>query len=163
MADRGRIPGDMHVAGVLSADKFNLNDGSVGDAEVDGARPISVLKIGHQYIKDVKTVGAVAAKTEPIHVAYGNGTLVAVDAGTVTLCTGSASITIDVQKNGVTVLSTPLILDSGNVARILEAGAIASGAYVSGDWFDVVVTIATPSGAVGTGLIVRLVFREAVA
>ena len=164
--EKGRWPGDMHVPGLLTMDAINLPVSAVGDTEIDPARPISALKVEKQYIVEHKQAGAVVNKLEPVHVAFGaTGELVSVEAGTIVLCTGTSTITIDVLKNGVTVLSAPLVLDSANTIRVLEAAGInpAADSYVAEDWFDVQITIATPTGAVGQGLIVRLIFREAAA
>jgi len=162
MPDKGRWPGDLHVAGNLSADSMSPPDGSVGDSAIEAGANVSALKLEQQYMPTVRTAGAVANKTEVLHVANAPGTLFEISAGTITLCTGTASITIDVLKNGVSVLSADLVLDSGNTARVLELASLDPAAvdYDAGDWFEVTITIATPTGAVGSGLVVRGLFRE---
>jgi hypothetical protein len=160
---RGNLPGDLHITGRLSADEISYPAESIGDAEIADDAAIDPSKVVQQYVKELKINGAVAARTEPIHVAVGAGELVGVDAGQITLNTVDATTTINVLKNGVTVLSAPLVLDSGDTIRELVAAGIdpAAADYVVDDWFDVTVAVAAGAGALGTGLIVRLIFREA--
>lgn len=62
-----------------------------------------------------------------------NGTVSSVRASVGTPATGS-SILIDVQKNGVTILSTPISIPSGEYTAL---GTISSSSVTAGDYFSV--------------------------
>jgi len=65
------------------------------------------------------------------------GTITSVKANVKTAPTGS-SLTIDIKKNGVTIMSSPLTLVAG--ATIVTSTALAQTSAASGDYFDIDIT-----------------------
>ncbi len=66
--------------------------------------------------------------------------------------TSSNTTTIDLKKSTgggafATILSAPIVLDSGNTDRVPEAGTISSASLVQGDLLQIVVTASTPDGS----------------
>lgn len=160
-----RIVGDLIVTGTLKAGAFSPPDNSVGNTEFNGNDPLTAAKQQHQYQQVYSQKRGVVAATErwTAHVANDAGTLVNVVAGMTLANAGAATVSVDVLKNGVTILSAPIVLDSTNVAYVVEIGTVVPpGTYVLGDSFDVSVTATAGGGTLGQGLYVALTFQEAV-
>lgn len=156
------IEGALRVRGSLVADSISLPANTVGDAEVGTASPITADKLIHQYgpVFDQPNTTA-TSETRVIHVARGPGTIVAFRAGTIAACSGAATITVDLKKNGTTVLSSVITLDNANTARVVEAGTISGTQTVGdGDVLEVVTVATAGGGTLGTGLFAQAIIRE---
>ncbi len=159
------IEGDVHFAGnVTFASQVNLPAGSVGKAQIAAGAGIEPTKIQQrnrapwtQGPSDQQPTG----KTESIYVVTGaTGTLREFKAGLVTPPTGDATVTVDLLKNGTSVLASPIILDSTKGARDLVAAAISTMAVAQGDVLEVSVTTNQGTGTLGKGLFGVLVLDE---
>lgn len=163
MATPTRIEGDVHVAGALSSNTMNIPAGTVVNADVSASAAIAATKLQHQHQPNYsqETGTNVAAEEYIIHTVYGaTGTIVAFEAGIVTIPSGDRTAVVDLHKNGATVLSAPITLDSGNTTLIVEGGTISSAALVDGDVLEVVVTLGGSSGTNPQGLFVSSIIRE---
>lgn len=161
MPDQGTWPGDLYVRGTLRADDFNppngtINNGHIASGQIDANK--LQQQIAALYTQDHGT--AVASKRSVIHVAHGDGTLIQFSAGTVVANVGAATITVDLRKNGTTVLSGTADLDNTVAAFDSELGTFASTTYNASDVFEVVVTATAGGGTLGQGLFVKLLARE---
>lgn len=80
----------------------------------------------------------------------------------VTQAIASGTVTVDVYKNGSTVLGSTIDLNSsggtGGTAGDVVVGSISSASAIQGDKLEVVVTVSTPSG--GGGLDVQIELTE---
>jgi len=158
-----RIESDVHVNGHLTSKTASLPAGTITNAMVNGSAAIAASKLKHQYSKTYSQEGdtASAADERNVHVVYGaTGTVLAFEAGSVTLCTSDAAITVDLHKNGVSILTAAIVLDSGNTAYTPEAGTIDTAALTDGAVLSVVVTVAAGGGALGKGVFASLVLTE---
>lgn len=158
------INDDLAVNGFLSVKAMKIPDNTLLDAGVNGAAGIQATKLQHQhqkmYLQGSSTTTA-AADTKVIHAVYGaTGTTVAFRAGCEVPCVGAATITVDLKKNGTTVLSAPISLSSAQAARAMVAGTISVPGLVTGDVLEVVITATAGGGTIGTGLFAQLVERE---
>lgn len=100
---------------------------------------------------------AASTETRTLFVARRSGTVNAVLAGSIGVAVGDAITTIDVKKNGTTILSGIITLDSANTARVVELGTISGGGtFVAGDWYEVVITATIGTGTLPTGVFVQL-------
>jgi hypothetical protein len=106
--------------------------------------------------------GTMAAVTAQIigRVRGTTGTIKSVHAACVTLCTVDATCTIDVKKNGTTILSATIVLDSGNTVWVPEEGTLSVTSAVEDDMISITVTVAAGAGALGTGLTVDVDIDE---
>lgn len=158
------VDGNLQVRGNISADSFGLPANSVGNTQVKASEPLGVDKMTHQYVPLVSQAHGAAsvARREVIHVARGAGLLREMRAGVVVANIGGATITIDVYKNGATVLSGAEVIDNSVAAFDVVTGALAASptAYADEDVFEVVVTVAAGGGTIGQGVWVQLVFEE---
>ena len=90
-----------------------------------------------------------------IHNAAAAGTIIAVRAGVLVACVGDATITIDVHKNGVSILtSTFNITSSYSPYDDPLEGTISSGTVAAGDIIEVEITVNAGSGTLGKGVFV---------
>jgi hypothetical protein len=114
-----------------------------------------------QHNKTYRQNGNAAAATEVIHEARGTaGRIRAVRAGSVVAATGNSTATIDVRKNGTTVLSGTIVLDNANTAYVSEAGTLSVTSLAAGDVLTVVITVSAGTGTLPTGLFVTVVVDE---
>ncbi len=125
---------------------------------------IQATKVQHQQRGSYAQASATTttAATIPIFTARFAGTLIDFVAGVVGVLTGNATTTVDLKKNGTTVLSSTIVLDNANTARVVEAATLnpAAVAYVAGDVFELVMTVNAGSGALGTGFFCEARFNE---
>ncbi len=158
-----RVEGDLHVNGGLSAKTMTLAAASVADAQVSAGADIAATKVNHQHRAMFAQPNTTAtAETKIIYRCYGTtGTLIEFAAGSIAPCTGNATITVDLHKNGVTVLSAPITLDNANAARVAEVGTISDSALVAANVLEVIVAVAAGTGALGTGLFASATINEA--
>jgi hypothetical protein len=163
MGSIGTIVGDLHVAGTLSATTTTLSAGSVSNAKVAADADIDASKLEHQHSKTYEQESDTTSVTETrvIHVVYGTvATVVAFEAGSVTVCAGAATIDVDLLKNGVSILTAAITLDNGNSVRVVEAGTISSPTLADGDVLEVDVTATAGGGTVGKGVFASCIIRE---
>jgi hypothetical protein len=158
------IPDDLVVQGTLAPTRMNYPAGSVDNAAVKTLAGIDATKLVHihraVYAQPSGSVSAAEAKV--VHVVHGaTATLVGFKAGSVTACVGAATITVDLKKNGVSVLTATIVLDNANTARVVEAATITTAAAVAGDVFEVSVAVAAGGGTIGSGVFAYAEFYEA--
>lgn len=162
---RNYLNGDLYVDGNFSCRGFSLPSGAVQDSSVAAGalgNYIQSTKLRQQIKKTYAQPNVTAVtETKPIWVAFGaTGTLVAFEAGSIVAAIGAATVTLDLKKNGASVLSSVITLNNANTARIVVNATFASTAYVTGDWFDVVVVATAGGGTLPTGLFAFLVATE---
>lgn len=137
--------------------------GSLGDQEFASSDPLTAAKQQHQFpqrFSQAYGTAAVAAR-HVVHAARSAGTLLEFRCGLAVANIGAATVTINLYKNGSTILSAPVVLDSSGVAYALTDGVFSSASYVANDVFEVVVTVAAGGGTLGQGLVAQLMVREA--
>lgn len=115
----------------------------------------------HQHRIHYGATGTAATATVPIFECRGaTGTIRQIRAGSIVANIGAATVTIDLKKNGTTVLSGVITLDSGNTARISEGGTLSVTSLVVGDLLEIVVTATAGGGTLATGLWVDVTVDE---
>lgn len=161
---RGTWPGDLHVKGILSFDGIEYPTEKLGNEAVDPADPLEVNKVRQQVNRlYTQSKGAAVATVTGVvqHLALTNGSLDSVQLGLLVASTGAATIVVDLKKNGVTVLTAPVTLNSTHAAyTIVTAGIAGGGGYLADDIFELTVTATAGGGVVGQGLFVNMTFRE---
>lgn len=157
------ISGDLVVTGACRFGSLTVPNSSVGNTQFSSTDLLSADKQNHQFVKLFTQVsGSIAtAETRAIHSAYAAGTVIGVAVGSVVAATGNSTVTVDVRKNGTTILSATIVLDNANTAYVVETGTISTAAYSAGDTFTVVQTVSAGTGTLPQGVFVRLVLQEA--
>lgn len=147
---------------------FESPANSVNDASIEALAGIQATKVVQQlshYIDQVAGTAIVAA-TRTFHIARASGTIASIEAvitGTVTA--GDYTATIDLKKSTgggafASVLSATIVMDSGNIVRVLEAGSINSSSYIDGDLLQTTVAVAGASGSQSQGLTILVTLWE---
>lgn len=161
MAAPTTIPGDCVIGGTLYVASFVPSAGSIRNAGIASDAAIVATKLEHQFALTYGTSGTAASATIPIHCAYGaTGDVISIKAGSVAIAVGAATVTVDLRKNGSTILTGVITLDTGNTAYVGEAGTILTAPYVAGDTFTLVVVATAGGGTLPTGLFVTVILRE---
>ena len=89
------------------------------------------------------------------------GTSIGVEVTNATACAGSSTLTVDVQKNGVSILSAPVTLNSSSSTSVPIAGTISVSFLADGDIITAVITTsASGTDALATGVAVQWDYNE---
>ena len=155
---------DVYVNGSLSCKSFTPPAACIPDAAIPANAGIAASKLQQQpeksYVGGSSTT-VPAADQKVIHTGYGAVGLVAkFSAGVISALSGNATISVDLWKNGVSILTAPIALAAASGGRALVDAVISTASYVAGDIFEVKVTVNAGSGALGQGLFARLIFNE---
>lgn len=132
---------------VVMTGTAHLPNSSITNAMVSSSAAIDATKMEHQFPLRYSQPSDVTAfsHTEVVHAVDGtSGTIVNVDAGSVAICGGDASVTVDVLKDGVSILSGAIELDSNNEAYTPETGTINTSTLADSDVLEVKVTALGP-------------------
>lgn len=155
--------GDLFVNGSLIANSITLPANAVNDNAVAAAANLAASKLEHQYEPCYSQLATADAATDRrvIHIVYGaTGSIVDFRVGAITAAGAASSATIDLKKNGSTVLSGTITLDNGTASLALEQPAgYTSTSLVTGDVLEVHIT-AVAGANLAKGLFAQLVVRE---
>jgi hypothetical protein len=130
---------------------------------IKSAAGVEATKLEHQHrIPYAQPNTTATTETRVLYVCYGlTARVIDFRAGSIVACIGAATITLDVKKNGTTILSSVLTLNNANTARVAVAAALSgSPTLVAGDVLEVVVTATAGGGTIGTGLFANLTVEE---
>lgn len=154
-----RLEGDVVITGTLHVQTgVNLPAGALGNADIEAAAGVAASKSTQHHSKKVSQAGTAVTATEIIHVVAGlEGTLKFFKATNIAACAGSSTVTVDLKKNGTTVLSAVITLDSATGDRGEEVAILSSTSVVADDVLEVVIT-ANQSGtdALASGVYAEL-------
>ena len=158
----GVINDDVHINGHLTSKTAAIPAGTVTNAMVNGSAAIACAKIQKPRLLEYGTTGTAASATVPIYVCKGaTATVQSIRAGSIAIAVGGATVTIDLKKNGSSILTGVITLDTSNTARLLEAGTVSSPGLVDGDWLELVIVATAGGGTIPTGLLVQVeVFED---
>lgn len=158
-----RIDGNIYVSGNLSAKTMSIPADTVDNEDVKANANFAATKLEHQHQKVYAQESDAAASAEDrvIHIVYGtSGQVVGFEAGSVVACIGDSTITIDLHKNGASILTAPITLDNSNSAYTPEEGTINTSSLSDGDVLEVVITVNAGSGTLGKGVFASAIIRE---
>lgn len=158
-----KIDDDLIVTGSLRAGAIVQTANSVGNTEFKSTDPLAVDKAVHQYSRTfAQNHGTAAtAQRQVVHVAHGAGTLLSFGGGVTVACVGDSTVTINLFKNGTTILSSTVTITSSNAANAVEEATFSATPYSAGDVFEAVVTVSAGTGTLGQGAFAKLVVAEA--
>lgn len=162
MPGPNQFTGDVVIDGTLVPKRITMPVGSVPATAIPAAANVEASKLEQQLRPPYRQGSAATAADarEVIHVAKGDGSLFDLKAGLVDANVGDSEVDVDLLKNGVSILTAPITLDSGDADYALVAAAIATAAYVAGDVFEISVDATVGTGTLGKGLFAVPTFRE---
>lgn len=132
----------------------------ISDKHIAADAAIAASKLQHrtsQVWRQKDSGDNVVTGNSVIHVAAATGVLREFKAGVITPNISGATVTVDLRKNNVSILSAVVTLNDTHAARQLLAGTITNTAFVAGDVFEVVVTATAGGGTIAKGLFGLLV------
>lgn len=156
--------GNLRVYGTLIPDVLTIPAGTIRNADVSASAAIAATKLVHRHTAVwAQPNTAATAETRAIHLAQLAGTINSVKAGSIAKAVGDSTVTVDVRKNGTTILTGVITLDNANTNRVAEAGTISGGttAVATGDLIEVVLTATVGTGTLPTGVFVAVEIDEA--
>jgi hypothetical protein len=136
---------------------------SIGDGNVSPNDPLDCDKVRHQYagLMAQPHGTAATAQRQIVRVVQGAGEIVSVNTTVSVAATGDSKVTIDVKKNGTTVLDSTYVIDNGDAAYDLVPGdLVASPTVAAGDVIEVVQTVSLGTGTLPQGVATVVEFRE---
>ncbi len=158
-----RFEGDIFVPGNISSRTLTIPAGTVLNAAVGSAAAIAATKTIQQHVLTVSQESGTAVPDEEfvVHCVYGaTATAVAFEAGAVVASAGAATVSVDLHKNGTTVLSAAITLNSSQTAYETVTATISTTAYTDGDVLEVIIDGTVGGGTLAKGVFATLVLRE---
>ncbi len=156
-----RIDGDVYATGRISAPYITYPANQIQNAAVASDAAIAASKLQHQHQPAYAQPNAAAVdETRVLHVIGAIGTVVGFKAGSIAKAVGNAVCTVDLKKNGTTILSSPITLDSSSANYTPQSATIAAANVVSGDVLTVVVDGTIGTGTLPTGVYCSVTLRE---
>lgn len=150
--------GDLVCTGTFRAPSGNItNDMIATDAG------ILTSKLQHRHRPFLSQVHGSAATAERrvVFNAKAAATVNAITATVSVACVSGATITIDLYKNGSSILTGTFQIDDADAAYASVTGVINNGVLAAGDKLEIVVTVAAGGGTLGQGLFVEVEVDEA--
>jgi hypothetical protein len=148
------------VDGRLIAELFDTPNNSISNAAVRDDAGIAATKLEHKHRKTVWQATAADA-TIPLHVVNGaTARNLLVKAGSIVKAVGDAIVTIDIKKNGTTVLSGVTTLNSSNTNRLAVDLSVTTFTAVEDDLFEAVIDATIGTGTLPTGLFIEFEIDE---
>jgi len=146
-----RIEGSMQVTGRLTPQFLDVPAETITNAMVSSSAAITAAKLQHQHqVCHGQPNTAAADETRVLHVVRGAiGEALSFVAGSIAKAIDNAICTVDLKKNGASILSSVITLDSANTNR------------VAGDVLEVVIDGTIGTGTLPTGVFCSLTLREA--
>lgn len=157
------VDGDMQVRGNVNCNSITLPQNAIDNSsQVKAGTNLNADKLEQRFFPAWSQPNSAAStETRTLFVARRSGTVNEVIAGSIAKATGDAVVTLDVKKNGTTILNAVITLDNANTNRLVELGSVTSSAFVAGDWFEVVITATANTGTLPTGVFVQLEVDQA--
>jgi len=155
---------DLIVRGTLSPSSLRIPANSINaDSQFQAGLNLSADKTEQRFFPSWSQPNTAAtAETRVLFVARRAGVVNAVLAGSIAAAIGDSTVTVDVKKNGTSILTAVITLDNANTARVVELGAISgSGNFVAGDWYEVVIAVSAGTGTLPYGVFVQLEVDQA--
>lgn len=156
------VNGDLAVAGTITALDIDYPQGSIENVDVKSTAGIAASKQEHQHAIRARQVGTSTSETIPLYSVLGaTATVREVAVGNVVACIGAATVVVDIKKNGTTILSSTIELNSTTpVANDMKHGTISVEGAVLDDVFSAVVTATAGGGTLATGVLIELRMDE---
>jgi len=124
---------------LLGASSVHLAAGDVSDTHVAADAGIDASKLEHNKTWFVNQEGTATDRTFQTYIKGSTGTLKHFTVVCGTAPTGSNSVTVDLQIDGVSALASAVTLNSGSAANTEYTGTISTVALEDGDRLAVVI------------------------
>lgn len=139
-----------------------LSSGCVTDANVQAAANIASSKL-EQRNRQVYSQESNSTATDGVyvvHVAGAAGNVESFGAGCVVANIGNAVVAVDLLKNGNSILSAAVQVDSADAARAVVDATVSTATLAAGDVLEIEITGTAGTGTLGKGVFTILDVRE---
>jgi len=152
------LDGDIQIRGNLNCNSITLPQNAIDNSsQIKAGTNLNADKLEQRFFPAWSQPNSAAStETRTLFVARRPGTVNEVIAGSIAKASGDAVVTLDVKKNGTTILNAVITLDNANTNRLVELGSVTSSAFVAGDWFEVVITATANTGTLPTGVFLQM-------
>lgn len=114
-----------HFEGPVTGNAPDPTDDSIDDDAWDSAgTPLAAGNQQHRPVANFNQLGTAVSDTIPFRTIMGAGTISAIKVSNLTACAGSSTVTVDIQKDGVSVLSSVITLDLATLDGGTEEGLL---------------------------------------
>jgi len=168
MANPTIFPGDLVSPGQISANTLFSSNAFLTDTMVVNntgagggikASKLQVQKIAQYSNSDAATTSVTEQRC--IHVVNGQtATVVAIQAGAVVANVGAATVTVDLLKNGSSILTAAITLNNSQAAYALVSATIASANLTVGQVLEIKTVATAGGGTIAKGCFAYVVIRE---
>lgn len=157
-----RLEGDVFVGGTLGCRRFTAPDGSITNDAIEEFAQVEASKLQHEHrlAMSQESATALADERRIVHVGRAEGTVLEIVAGAVTPAIGGDVGLIDLLKDGVSILTGPIILSAGHASYELIGGSIASAEYGLNDVFELDLVLSTGGGTPPAGVFAQAISVE---
>ncbi|MDA8376369.1 MAG: hypothetical protein M0Z50_04705 [Planctomycetia bacterium] len=162
------VGGDFYWTGSHTFKTLNLPSGAVEPDDIAPGEPgnyidPTTMRQRHKTVYAQDSTTAATTETRAVYTVVGQtAAAVAAQAALIAPCTGNATVTVDFQIAGTSILNAPITLSSANTAREVVVGVI-NPAYQDltvGQIVEVVITATAGTGALGSGIVTILQVDE---
>uniref|UniRef100_A0A6H1ZW96 Uncharacterized protein n=1 Tax=viral metagenome TaxID=1070528 RepID=A0A6H1ZW96_9ZZZZ len=158
MTTQNRNAVDTVVCDTLFVNDYaSLPAGFVTNAMVQASAGIEAEKLESYQVSVHAQAGTCVTETKVLAIIRGaTGLSLGVEATNAVACSGSSTVTCDVKKNGASILSAAITLNSSSSTTVPVEGTVGTTALVDGDIITSVIT-ANQSGtdALASGVAVQ--------
>lgn len=170
----GQINDDLYVNGQLGARVLVPSEGAVQSRHVavpnfSGNNGVEAYKLqlakSELYRNGTGKSNTVAvSETQIVHEAKAATTYIFIEAGIRAAAVGAATVTVDLKKNGSSILSAPINITSALAAGSVLSGTVTNNIMADGDVLEVVTVATAGGGTLPNGVFARVdVFENAYA
>lgn len=155
------IAGNLHVNGTVSSRALQVPTGTITNSSIQANAGIDASKLQHLVRKTYGQAGTTTTHTVAFHVCRATGLILELAAGSKTKNLSGATVTVDLQNNGSSILVSPLELNDTHSAYEVVIGTIDSDDTDADDVLELVITATAGGGTLATGLFVTMDATEA--
>jgi len=144
------IQGNLYVNGNMACKTFTPPAGSVGDSAIPSGANLDADKLQHRWRPELTQLHGTAATAERRIVHTVKGATATIKSMLTTLsviASGDRTVTIDLYKNGSSILTAPYVINSSNAAYSEESPlGFTSTSLVQGDKLEIVQALGGSTG-----------------
>jgi hypothetical protein len=161
------VNGDLYISGILRPAGLIPPVLSVPDSAIAlpgaGVSGVQASKLNHrQHVRHNQAEGAaVVTETRLVWITSGAaGNLNSFKAQLKVANIGAATVTVDLKKNGSSVLSAPISFSSADAALAIKTATVTTAASAVNDYYEEVITATAGGGTLGQGLYTDAILDE---
>jgi hypothetical protein len=158
------VNNDLLINGNVNCTQLTVSQASIADAAITASAKIQSSKLEHRFMPQYAQESATTATSEArmVHRVRGaTATILDYTAGVVVANAGGATVTFDLLKNGVSILTSVITIDNTTTAYTVKvAGGFTSTALLLNDVLEIKLVAALGGGTLAKGAFAQVNLRE---